>query len=208
MKVVTYSRVSTEDQSTAAQLIELRNVALQRGWTVVGEFEDVISGTKKNRPALDKLLARVREGGIEAVVAVKIDRLGRSLANFLSLAEEFRKHGTAIICTSQGIDTTSENPCGVLMQNMLAAFAQFERSLIVDRTKAGLKAAKARGVVLGRPSNKMPNEASRIAIVDKWREEGGPGGYEELGRRLGGVSRSTAMRVEKKTRDTPVEEAY
>jgi len=191
MNVVTYSRVSTDDQSTAAQLIELRAVAKQRGWNVLGEFEDVISGTKKNRPALDLLVARVRQGGVAAVVTVKIDRLGRSLANFLQLAEEFKKHGTGIICTSQGIDTTSENPCGTLMQNMLAAFAQFERSLIVERTKAGLRAAKARGVTLGRHSEALKG-VDVEAVVKAWIEAGKPAGYRGLALRLGGCSPATA----------------
>lgn len=203
MDILTYSRVSTEDQSTAAQLIELRAVAKQRGWNVLGEFEDVISGTKKNRPALDLLVARVRQGGVAAVVTVKIDRLGRSLANFLQLAEEFKKNGTGIICTSQGIDTTSENPCGILMQNMLAAFAQFERSLIVERTKAGLRAAKARGVTLGRHSEALKG-VDVPAVVQRWEEEGRPAGYRGLALRLGGCSPATAKIRAQAAAGTPV----
>lgn len=198
MKTVLYSRVSTSEQDAEVQLIELRSVAKQRGWSVVAEYSDVISGSARDRPALDAMLSVVKAGGIDAVVAVKLDRIGRSMSNFCQVSEILRKNGCGIICTSQGIDTTKGNACGELLQNLLMSIAQFEKTLIQERTKAGLAAARARGKVLGRPSTKMPDEAGRILIVDTWRGEGLPGGYDELGRRLGGVSRATAMRVAKR----------
>lgn len=194
MKTLLYSRVSTNDQSTAAQLIELRQIAAQRGWSVIAEFEDVISGTTKNRPALDAMLARIEAGGIDAVAVVKIDRLGRSLQNFLELVTRMKARGCSIICTSQGIDTTSENPCGTLMANMLACFAQFERSLIVERTKAGMAVARAAGKKIGQVSTLMPAQDERNRIVNQWRATGGKD-YRALGKLLGGVSGSTAWRV-------------
>jgi DNA invertase Pin-like site-specific DNA recombinase len=195
MNIILYSRVSTHDQSTAAQLIELRAIAGQRKWNVVAEFEDVISGATKNRPALDKLMERVRQGGIDAVAVVKIDRLGRSLQNFLALVTDMKARGCSIICTSQGIDTTSENPCGTLMANMLASFAQFERSLIRERTCAGLAAARAAGKVLGRPSVVLPDETARAVIVSQWALTGKKGGYRALAMALGGCSAMTARKL-------------
>ncbi len=193
MNIILYSRVSTHDQSTAAQLIELRAIAGQRQWNVVAQFEDVISGATKNRPALDAMLERVRQGGIDAVAVVKIDRLGRSLQNFLALVTEMKARGCSIICTSQGIDTTSENPCGTLMANMLASFAQFERSLIRERTCAGLAAARAKGKTLGRPSTVLPAETS--PVVRQWEAGGRTGGYRGLAGSLGGCSPSTARKL-------------
>src|SRR6478736_1253966 len=158
MQVLLYSRVSTSDQSTAAQLLVLRKVAAQRDWEVLAEYEDVISGAKAERPALDAMIERVRAGGVDAVVSVKLDRIGRSMANFIAVSETLRKLDCGIICTSQGIDTTKGNACGELLQNLLMSIAQFERSLISERTKAGLAVARAAGKRLGRPSPKLQTE--------------------------------------------------
>lgn len=201
MNVALYARVSTEDQSVEVQLRELRQAAAMRGWTVVQEFTDVISGSKAARPGLDALLVLAKTKAIQAVVAVKIDRLGRSLANFLQLAQKLADMKVAIVCTSQGIDTSNENPCGEMIRGILMVIAQFERSLIIERTKAGLAAARARGVKLGAPSKKLPGtDEERIQIVNTWRIEGMPGGYRALGVRLGGVSGATAHRVAAKVK--------
>lgn len=198
MKTVLYARVSTSEQSLEPQLLELRNAALARGWTVVREVCDVISGTKVGREGLDTVMEMVRRREVEAVVVVKLDRVARSLRHFTSIVDELAEMGVALICTSQGIDTSKDNACGQLQMAVLAAVAQFERALIVERTKAGLAAARAGGKVLGRVSSRMPSQPERIQIVQTWRSEGRPGGLDELGRRLGGVSRATAMRVEGK----------
>jgi len=208
MNVILYSRVSTSIQDTAPQLRELAEVAAIRKWTVLASFEDVISGSKAKRPALDQVRARVASGGVDAVVTVKIDRLGRSLANFVELVAQFRKHGTGIICTSQGIDTTAQSPCGNLMAGLLGCIAEFERELIRERTRAGLAVARAAGKKIGRPSAKLPPEPERTDIVWRWRVAGGRG-YRKLGEMLGGVSGATAMRVDRKVpRDPKVEAAY
>jgi len=93
----------------------------------------------------------VREGTVDIVLAWKIDRLARSLNHLAQLLAEFQTNKVALVCPSQGIDTTASNPCAEFQINILAAVAQFERELIVERVKAGIRAAKVRGVKLGRP---------------------------------------------------------
>lgn len=191
MKVVTYLRVSTEDQTVDPQRLDLMNYLLRQGWAQVGEYSDVISGAKAARPGLDALVARCAAGGIDAVVVVKIDRLGRSALNVFTLVKRLADMGTAIICTTQGIDTRNDNPCGKMMLAVMAAFAEMERDFIRERTKAGLRATKARGTVLGRHSEALKG-VDVEAVVKAWIEACKPAGYRGLALRLGGCSPATA----------------
>lgn len=205
MNVALYCRVSTSEQSCEAQLLELRAFCGQRGWKIVREITDVISGTKRDREGLDELMTLVKAGAIEAVCAVKIDRIARSLRHFAQITGELLRRNVALVCTSQGIDTSASNPCGRFQVNILASVAEFERDLISERTKAGLVVARANGKVLGRPSTKMIRDRDgRGVIVAAWR--GTKGTYEDLGLALGGVSPATAWRVAKKFPAAPVME--
>lgn len=206
MNLAIYARVSTEGQkkpdgsrlsgqSVDPQLIELRDWATRNGATVVGEWTDVMSGTKAARPGLDALLARCREGGVEAIIVVKLDRLGRSLLNVIRLVEDLDRIGVAVICTSQGIDTRKGSPCGKMILSIMAAFAEFERALIAERTVSGLVAARARGVILGRPSKRVA--ADPATIVAEWRATHGGRSLRTLAAMLGGVSVSFASRLAK-----------
>ncbi len=196
MIVALYSRVSTADQSCEAQLLELRAYCAQKKWTIAHEFTDTISGTKADRVGLNQVMELVRARAIDAVCAVKIDRMARSMQHFCNLSAELLAHDVALICTSQGIDTSDSNPCGKFQCSILAAVAAFERDLISERTKAGLAVARANGKILGKPSLKLPPPADRKAIVAAWLKDGG--GYDELGVKLGGVSRATAWRIAKR----------
>lgn len=192
MKTALYYRVSTDDQSVEPQQQELRNYANTRNWTIEAEFTDVISGSKSSRASLDAMMARVRRKEFDAVLVVKMDRLARSLSHFAQIVAEFDKHGVALVCPGQGIDTSKTNPAGRLQMHVLAAVAEFERSLIIERTKAGLAAAKARGTKLGKPSVRLP--ADHAEIVNKWLDDGGVQ-LRDLATRLNGVSVSTAFRL-------------
>jgi DNA invertase Pin-like site-specific DNA recombinase len=190
MNIVTYLRVSTEDQRLEPQRLELAEFCGRMNWTIEAEYSDVISGAKAERSGLDALLERCALGGVDAVVVVKLDRLGRSLLNVIGLVQKLKDMGTSVVCTSQGIDTRDDNPCGKMMMAVLAACSEFERNLIVERTKAGLRAARARGKVLGRPSEKLV--ADWPAVVAAWHAETGGRGLRRLALRLGGVSTATA----------------
>lgn len=151
-KIAIYTRVSTDKQTDASQLNELRDYCQRRCWTGVTEYRDVISGAKFTRQGLDKLMADVRRGRVHVIVCFKLDRLGRSLPHLAQIVSELTAHRVALVCPSQGIDTTTTNPASQLQLNILMAIAEFERSIIQERVTAGLRAAKAKGVRLGRPS--------------------------------------------------------
>lgn len=150
--VIIYARVSTSNQTVDSQLDELRSYCERRDWTDVQEITDCISGGATSRAGLDLLMGMVRRGKVSTIVAFKLDRLARSLAHLAQMIGELQSHGTALICPSQGIDTTDSNPVAQLQLNILGAVAQFEKDLIVERVNAGIRAAKQRGVTLGRPS--------------------------------------------------------
>lgn len=162
MKVIIYMRVSTTDQTTESQREDMRRVAAARGWEVVEEIEDVITGGSTARPGLDRLMAMVRRRAIDAVIAFKMDRLGRSLPHLAQIIAEFEANGVALIFPGQGVDTSNQNPAGRMQMHMLMVFADFERSMIRERTMAGLAAAKARGKFPGRPEVPKP---------EGWREK-------------------------------------
>lgn len=151
-KIAIYGRVSTDAQSHDSQLREVRSY-VERRWpkAEVVEYTDTASGAKFTRKGLDAMMAEVRAGRVNVVTIYKLDRLGRSLQHLAQLLGELEAMGCALIATSQGIDTSDSNPAARLVQNVLSAVAQFDRETIVERVNAGLAAAKARGVKLGRP---------------------------------------------------------
>jgi putative DNA-invertase from lambdoid prophage Rac len=163
-RIALYYRVSTDEQTTDPQRLELHDYCQRKGWPIAAEYSDTISGAKFTRSGLDRLMAAVRKRKIDAIVCVKLDRLGRSFPHLAQLIFEFDSNGVALICTSQPIDTSEENPAGRLIMHVLIAMAQFERSLIQERTRAGLRVARAKGVRLGRPPSLNPHydEVARL----------------------------------------------
>lgn len=115
------------------------------------------------------LMDEVREGTVDILLTWKIDRLARSLNHLAQIIAELQTHKVALVCPSQGIDTSDGNPCAQFQLNILAAVAQFERELITERVNAGLAAAKHRGVVLGRPRKHAEkfSAAARLAAEGK-----------------------------------------
>lgn len=165
MKTAIYCRVSTSSQSQDSQLVELREFCRRRNWTDTTEYADTISGSKFTRQGLDALLTQVRKGRVERVVVFKMDRLGRSLPHLAQIVSELSNHGTSLICTSQGIDTSESNPAGRLQMGVLMAVAEFEREIIRERVNAGLAAARARGSKLGRPTTSDQHKPAVAALV-------------------------------------------
>jgi DNA invertase Pin-like site-specific DNA recombinase len=132
------------------QTREARVYCERRGWSVVGEFVDSgISGTKEQRPELDRLLLLCRKRSVDAVVIYRYDRFARSLRQLVNALEDFRTLGIQFISLHEGVDTTTAN--GRLVFGIFASIAEFERELIRDRVRSGLAAAKAKGRFLGRP---------------------------------------------------------
>lgn len=202
MNVLIYARVSTErkkdkngnllpGQTVEPQLLELRTHCTRNDWVIVQEFTDTISGTKAARPGLDAMLARITQPGVDAVLCVKLDRIGRSVLNVAKLVEHFDTLGVAFICPGQGIDTRKSNPAGRFQLAMLAAVAALERDMISERTKAGLAVVRANGTQLGRPSKRLI--AQPAPVIAKWRETRGT--YRELAKLLGGISHAYARQL-------------
>ena len=147
-----YVRVSTDAQTVENQMRELRQVAVRRGWDVVEVYSDAgISGAKgrNGRPGLDSMLKDASRRKFDIVMAWAIDRLGRSLVDLLGTIGHLEACGVDFYLDQQSIDTTT--PMGKLVFQVTGAFAEFERTMIRQRVKAGLKRAVAQGVKLGRP---------------------------------------------------------
>lgn len=138
MRVAAYVRVSTPDQSTDFQVQEITDYVARRGWELVETYSDVASGKKARRPGLNRLMADARRRRFDAVVVWKMDRFGRSLRDCLNNLDELEGLGVRFIDITQGIDTDESNPAGRFLLQILGAAAEFERTLIVERSKAGL----------------------------------------------------------------------
>lgn len=147
-----YARVSTEDQTCSLQLDELRAYCERRGWPIYAEYVDTgWSGTRADRPQLSKLMTAARKHMFDVVLCWKIDRFGRSVANFVEHIQNLEQWGVTFMCITQAIDTSHQNPGSKLLMQILVAVAEFEREMTRERVKAGLKAAQRRGVKVGRP---------------------------------------------------------
>jgi putative DNA-invertase from lambdoid prophage Rac len=152
MRIAIYCRVSTADQSCEMQLRELREYAGRQDWQIAGEYVDhAISGKKTVRPQLTRLMADARLKRLDAVVVWKLDRFGRSLANLVENVQLLDSYGVRFVAITQGIDTDQKNPTGRLLLHLMAAFAEFERDVILERVNAGIAAAQAAGKHCGRP---------------------------------------------------------
>lgn len=194
MKIALYLRVSTKEQDVSSQRIQLTDRCRRMGWEVIGEWVDIMSGSKAARPGLDALLMECSASRVEAIAVVKLDRLGRSVVNTLRLLQRLDAMGVGIICTSQGIDTRKSNPMSRCIFTVMAAFGELERDFIRERTVDGLVAARAAGAVLGHPNPGLLPESQRGAVIAAW-ETGREGGLRGLGRLLGGVSQTTAHKL-------------
>jgi len=160
MKVGLYCRVSTKDQSCDMQLRDLRNYCLARGFIIFREYIDQgVSGSKNSRPELDKLMADARKRKIDGVICWRFDRFARSCKHLLLALEEFRELGIGFVSYMENIDTTSA--LGRAIFTIVAAVAELEKNLIVERVQAGINHARARGKRLGRPPQRI--QVERIA---------------------------------------------
>ena len=150
--LIGYARVSTGDQDTAAQVAALKAAGCER------IFREKASGGRWDRPELHRLLDQLRKGDVVAVW--KLDRLSRSLRDVLTLMERLGEAGAGFRSLTEAIDTTT--PAGRMMMQMVGAFAEFERAMLKERTKAGLDAAREEGRVGGRRPKLSPQQQAEI----------------------------------------------
>lgn len=151
-RVALYARVSTlnHGQDPEMQLRELREYAAHRGCTIVREYCDQgVSGSKESRPALNDLLADARRRSFDAVAVWKLDRFGRSLKHLVTTLAELEAVGVAFVSLHDNLDLST--PSGRLMFQIIGAMAEFERALIQERVRAGIRNARAKGTRIGRP---------------------------------------------------------
>lgn len=149
MKVCVYQRCSTDEQSVDSQRTEIEAYLATRKPTRVRWYEDIgYSGARAERPAFQRMLADIRRNRYTHLVCFKLDRLSRSLVHAVQVLDELRRHGVTLISLRDGI--SFEGVYGQLMYALVAGLAEIEREGIRERVRAGLRAAKARGVKLGR----------------------------------------------------------
>ena len=145
-----YMRVSTVDQHPETQLHDLRSLAAQRGFEIVHEYTDKISGTKARRPGLDQLLADARRGQFDVLMVWACDRLARSVKHFLEVLDEMNRLNIEFVSFRENLDTGG--PLGRAIVVIISVVAELERSLIVERVRAGMRRARLEGRHIGRPA--------------------------------------------------------
>jgi len=164
-RVAIYARVSTEGQTPENQLMRLREVAARAGWDVAEEFVETVSGAAKARPEFDRMMREVRRRRIDLIAAVDLTRLGRTTIGLLNLLDELGQLGCDLYVDREALDTTTA--AGRMMYAVVAAIAAFERELLIERTKAGMARARARGKQIGRaPASDALIDAIRALRAD------------------------------------------
>ncbi len=167
-----YTRVSTVEQNSELQHRELQAHADREGWQIVDTYDDVISGVKANRPGLNRLMDDARARKFDCLLVWKLDRFGRSLVDCLNNIRALEDYGVRFIAVTQGLDTDQRNPASKFLLHVLGAAAEFERSLIRERTKAGqhryrqdYAAGKVGKTVYSRSGRNMPPHRPQKVFV-------------------------------------------
>lgn len=163
MKIAIYCRVSREDLNLENQSIKLTEYCKLKGWEY--QIFEESESTRKTRPVKEKVLALVREGEFDGILVYKLDRWARSLQELIMNIEELKNRGKHFIVLTQPIDTSSAS--GMLMLQILGAFAEFEREMIRERTMAGLDRARAKGIKLGRPRKAIKRQGRVYALQEQ-----------------------------------------
>ena len=161
-RVAIYARVSTVNhgQDVSMQTRELGQFAEARGWSIAGEYIDAgVSGAKDSRPELNRLMADAHKRRFDVVCVWRFDRFARSVSHLLRALETFKALGVDFVSYSEQMDTST--PAGKMVFTVLGAVAELERSLIVERVRAGLRNARAKGKRLGRP--RIAVDAAKVA---------------------------------------------
>ena len=162
-RVALYVRVSTTDQSDDRQLRDLTAAVAQRGCEIITTIREVRSGTKKSAKR-QQIIDMAKQGQIDAVMVTELTRWGRSTIDLLDSINELAQCNVSLICLN-GFDVDVSTPTGKLMLTLLSAISQFERDLIAERTRSGLRAARARGKRLGRPIGIRPSDEYKDDVL-------------------------------------------
>jgi len=158
-RAVLYTRVSTFDQNPETQALDLRRLAEQRGFEIVREYTDRISGAKAKRPVLDEMLTAAHRREFDVLLVWAADRLARSVRHFLEVLDTLNHLGVEFVSFRENLDTGG--PLGRAVIVIVSAVAELERNLIIERVRAGLRRARLEGRVLGR----KPIEIDRVGLL-------------------------------------------
>jgi len=167
MRAAIYARVSTQNgQDPRMQTRELNEYCQRRGWTVEREYVDVgVSGAKDSRPELNRLMADAKRRRFDSILVWKLDRFGRSLRHLVNAIAELESVGIAFVSLTDNLDLST--PSGRLMFQVIAAMGEFERELIRERVRSGMRNAREKGARIGRPKLKLDS-----AAINRMRGEG------------------------------------
>lgn len=169
LKVAIYTRVSTDDQNPETQKQMIIDYCTRQGYEIVGAYNDIYSGAKDSRPDFDRLLDDMRKRKFNAIAVYKLDRIGRSLQHLLQLFQEFQNQNIEFISITQNINTNT--PEGKLMLRLLMILAEYERELIVSRTRDTLdryqKSIERKGFFINRDGKKMKSLGRPKGSKDK-----------------------------------------
>jgi DNA invertase Pin-like site-specific DNA recombinase len=162
MRAIGYRRASTAEQHASGLGLDAQTSAIEtacetRGWTLVGVEEDIASGGRRDRPGLARALQAIESGSADVVVVSRLDRLGRSVAHVAGILE---RHPGSVVALDVGM--TPDSPAGAFTAHVVVAAAELERALIRERTRDALRAARERGVRLGRPPETSADAVDRI----------------------------------------------
>jgi DNA invertase Pin-like site-specific DNA recombinase len=157
-----YTRTSTPDQHVSQQLYDLRELAAQRGFEVVKEYQDSgVSGRRSRRPGLDALMLDARQHKFSVVLVAAFDRVARSTRHFLHLVDELDSLGIAFVSRREGISTDDRNPIGRFFLTVISSIAEIEAALVRDRILASHRRCRLEGIRIGRP----PMNIDRTGVV-------------------------------------------
>ena len=184
-RVALYMRVSTVDQHPETQVLDLRQLAAQRGFEIVQEYTDMISGVKARRPDLDRLMDDSRHGKFDVVMVWAFDRMARSVTHLLQVLDELTRLNIEFVSFRENIDTGG--PLGRAFITIIGAIAELERNLIIERVRAGMRRARLEGQRIGRP----PLHVDRDAVI---RDRSRGQSLRQLAK-LYGISRASVARV-------------
>jgi DNA invertase Pin-like site-specific DNA recombinase len=161
-----YLRVSSLDQHPETQALDLRQMAAQRGLTIVREYTDKISGVKARRPGLDEMMRDARRGAFDVLLVWACDRIARSTRHLLEVLDELQHLGIEFVSFRENLDTSG--PLGRAITIIIGAIAELERSLIVERVRSGMRRARLEGRHIGRPALILDRDAIRSDRAHGW----------------------------------------
>ncbi|QDK47314.1 recombinase family protein [Bdellovibrio sp. ZAP7] len=194
-RAIIYARVSVLDLNPQNQITPLLKHAEHLGFEVVDELVDYASGTKADRPELNKALDKLKKSEADVLLVYSIDRLGRSVSHLIKVVDDLRRYGKGVVILRENLNLFGKDPQSEFTLTLFAALGQYEQALIASRTKNALAVAKAKGTKLGRPVKCTPELTSKVLELAKQGMS-----IRVIAKELGVVSRSSVQAILKRSK--------